>query len=177
VDIFWENEGENVGIYICLSRYTRKYLNCVQEKFPCLFDRHCSSLVGSWTWIYKNVRSFRKRFLLCQEKRKKPNQKLHLYRYLKGCDNILAKLHTTHPEWCDKVGGILAMHIDDLRALAAMAVKDRRGEGRPIPLVHKYYWWYLWHGMDQRDVRLLLRCCWSTMFVFVLLGKMDDFCH
>jgi peptidyl serine alpha-galactosyltransferase len=39
---------------------------------------------------------------------------------LKGCDNILAKLHTTHPEWCDKVGGILAMHIDDLRALAPL---------------------------------------------------------
>ncbi|XP_078181682.1 peptidyl serine alpha-galactosyltransferase isoform X2 [Carex rostrata] len=42
------------------------------------------------------------------------------YGYLKGCDNILAKLHTTHPEWCDKVGGILAMHIDDLRALAPL---------------------------------------------------------
>ncbi|KAJ4758010.1 peptidyl serine alpha-galactosyltransferase [Rhynchospora pubera] len=42
------------------------------------------------------------------------------YGYLKGCDNILAKLHTTHPEWCDKVGGILAMHINDLRALAPL---------------------------------------------------------
>ncbi|KAE9448411.1 hypothetical protein C3L33_19691, partial [Rhododendron williamsianum] len=37
-----------------------------------------------------------------------------------GCDNILAQLHTKHPEICDKVGGLLAMHIDDLRALAPM---------------------------------------------------------
>ena len=37
-----------------------------------------------------------------------------------GCDNILAKLHTKNPELCDKVGGLLAMHIDDLRALAPM---------------------------------------------------------
>nr|GMD51410.1 peptidyl serine alpha-galactosyltransferase [Ipomoea batatas] len=42
------------------------------------------------------------------------------YGYLVGCDNVLAKLHTTHPELCDKVGGLLAMHIDDLRALAPM---------------------------------------------------------
>ncbi|KAI3748113.1 hypothetical protein L6452_10993 [Arctium lappa] len=42
------------------------------------------------------------------------------YGYLVGCDNILAKLHTKHPELCDKVGGLLAMHIDDLRALAPM---------------------------------------------------------
>ncbi|KAK7844793.1 peptidyl serine alpha-galactosyltransferase [Quercus suber] len=42
------------------------------------------------------------------------------YGYLIGCDNILAKLHTEHPELCDKVGGLLAMHIDDLRALAPM---------------------------------------------------------
>lgn len=41
-------------------------------------------------------------------------------RYLRGCDNILAQLHTKHPELCDKVGGLLAMHIDDLRALAPM---------------------------------------------------------
>ncbi|OIW14440.1 hypothetical protein TanjilG_15353 [Lupinus angustifolius] len=40
------------------------------------------------------------------------------YGYLRGCDNILAQLHTKHPELCDKVGGLLAMHIDDLRALA-----------------------------------------------------------
>ncbi|KAL3813856.1 hypothetical protein ACJIZ3_015124 [Penstemon smallii] len=42
------------------------------------------------------------------------------YGYLIGCDNLLAKLHTKHPELCDKVGGLLAMHIDDLRALAPM---------------------------------------------------------
>ncbi|XP_020260262.1 peptidyl serine alpha-galactosyltransferase isoform X2 [Asparagus officinalis] len=42
------------------------------------------------------------------------------YGYLVGCDNILAGLHTKHPELCDKVGGLLAMHIDDLRALAPM---------------------------------------------------------
>ncbi|KAI5430868.1 peptidyl serine alpha-galactosyltransferase [Lathyrus oleraceus] len=42
------------------------------------------------------------------------------YGYLRGCDNILAQLHTKHPEQCDKVGGLLAMHIDDLRALAPM---------------------------------------------------------
>ncbi|KAL5793316.1 hypothetical protein ACOSP7_001910 [Xanthoceras sorbifolium] len=42
------------------------------------------------------------------------------YGYLVGCDNILAQLHTKHPEFCDKVGGLLAMHIDDLRALAPM---------------------------------------------------------
>ena len=42
------------------------------------------------------------------------------FRYLIGCDNALAKLHTKHPELCDKVGGLLAMHIDDLRALAPL---------------------------------------------------------
>lgn len=42
------------------------------------------------------------------------------YGYLVGCDNLLASLHTKHPELCDKVGGLLAMHIDDLRALAPM---------------------------------------------------------
>ncbi|KAG9455426.1 hypothetical protein H6P81_008330 [Aristolochia fimbriata] len=42
------------------------------------------------------------------------------YGYLIGCDNILARLHTKHPELCDKVGGLLAMHIDDLRALAPL---------------------------------------------------------
>ncbi|CAI9758547.1 unnamed protein product [Fraxinus pennsylvanica] len=40
--------------------------------------------------------------------------------YLVGCDNVLAKLHTKHPGFCDKVGGLLAMHIDDLRALAPL---------------------------------------------------------
>lgn len=42
------------------------------------------------------------------------------YGYLVGCDNILAKLHTKRPELCDKVGGLLAMHIDDLRKLAPL---------------------------------------------------------
>ncbi|KAK8936799.1 hypothetical protein KSP39_PZI012760 [Platanthera zijinensis] len=42
------------------------------------------------------------------------------YGYLIGCDNMLAQLHTKHPKFCDKVGGLLAMHIDDLRALAPM---------------------------------------------------------
>ncbi|XP_065026232.1 peptidyl serine alpha-galactosyltransferase-like [Musa acuminata AAA Group] len=42
------------------------------------------------------------------------------YGYLRGCDNILSRLHTKHPELCDKVGGLLAMHIDDLRALAPL---------------------------------------------------------
>lgn len=40
------------------------------------------------------------------------------YGYLIGCDNLLAQLHTKHPELCDKVGGLLAMHMDDLKALA-----------------------------------------------------------
>ncbi|KAL2897134.1 Peptidyl serine alpha-galactosyltransferase, partial [Bienertia sinuspersici] len=40
------------------------------------------------------------------------------YGYLIGCDNILAMLHTKHPELCDKVGGLLVFHIDDLRAMA-----------------------------------------------------------
>ncbi|KAM7280724.1 hypothetical protein ACFE04_007858 [Oxalis oulophora] len=40
------------------------------------------------------------------------------YGYLRGCDNILAQLHSKHPELCDKVGGLLAMHMDDLQALA-----------------------------------------------------------
>ncbi|KMT17462.1 hypothetical protein BVRB_2g038000 [Beta vulgaris subsp. vulgaris] len=40
------------------------------------------------------------------------------YGYLIGCDNLLAQLHTKHPELCDKVGGLLVYHIDDLRAMA-----------------------------------------------------------
>lgn len=43
-----------------------------------------------------------------------------MIRYLIGCDNILAKLHTKHPELCDKVGGLLAFHMDDLRVFAPM---------------------------------------------------------
>ncbi|CAI5459180.1 unnamed protein product, partial [Closterium sp. Yama58-4] len=40
--------------------------------------------------------------------------------YLIGCDNILAKLHTKHPELCPKVGGFIVMHIDDLRRFAPL---------------------------------------------------------
>lgn len=40
------------------------------------------------------------------------------YGYLIGCDNELAQIHTRHPEACDKVGGVIIMHIDDLRTLA-----------------------------------------------------------
>ena len=40
------------------------------------------------------------------------------FSYLIGCDNILAKLHTRNPEACDKVGGVIIMHIDDLRRFA-----------------------------------------------------------
>ena len=43
-----------------------------------------------------------------------------LCRYLIGCDNELAKLHTVHPELCDKVGGFILMHIDDLRKFAPL---------------------------------------------------------
>ena len=42
------------------------------------------------------------------------------YSYLIGCDNELAKLHTSHPEACDKVGGVIIMHIDDLRKFALL---------------------------------------------------------
>ncbi|CAN6449215.1 unnamed protein product [Victoria cruziana] len=42
------------------------------------------------------------------------------YGYLIGCDNILAKLHTAHPENCDKVGGLFIMHIDDLKSVAPL---------------------------------------------------------
>ncbi|KAL0395745.1 UNVERIFIED_CONTAM: Peptidyl serine alpha-galactosyltransferase [Sesamum calycinum] len=38
--------------------------------------------------------------------------------YLVGCDNALAKSDRKHPELCDNVGWVLALHIDDLRALA-----------------------------------------------------------
>lgn len=36
-----------------------------------------------------------------------------LVSYLIGCNNELAKLHTRHPDACDKVGGVIIMHIDD----------------------------------------------------------------
>lgn len=41
-------------------------------------------------------------------------------RYLIGCDNILAKIHTRNPSACDKVGGVIIMHIDDLRRFAML---------------------------------------------------------
>eukprot|EP00271_Cylindrocystis_brebissonii_P016813 TRINITY_DN4139_c0_g1_i1.p1 TRINITY_DN4139_c0_g1~~TRINITY_DN4139_c0_g1_i1.p1 ORF type:complete len:399 (+),score=34.71 TRINITY_DN4139_c0_g1_i1:281-1477(+) len=40
------------------------------------------------------------------------------YGYLIGCDNILAQLHTKNPHLCDKVGGFIVMHIEDLRRFA-----------------------------------------------------------
>lgn len=45
---------------------------------------------------------------------------LHWFSYLIGCDNVLAKLHTRHPEACNKVGGVIIMHIDDLRRFAML---------------------------------------------------------
>lgn len=45
---------------------------------------------------------------------------LHCFRYLIGCDNELAKLHTRHPDACDKVGGVIIMHINDLRRFALL---------------------------------------------------------
>ncbi|CAM6129437.1 unnamed protein product [Calypogeia fissa] len=42
------------------------------------------------------------------------------YDYLIGCDTMLAQLHTEHPEYCQKVGGVIVMHIDDLRLLAPL---------------------------------------------------------
>ena len=41
-------------------------------------------------------------------------------RYLIGCDNELAKIHTRNPGGCDKVGGVIIMHIDDLRKFALL---------------------------------------------------------
>lgn len=40
--------------------------------------------------------------------------------YLIGCDNVLAKTHTRHPDACNKVGGVIIMHIMDLRRLALL---------------------------------------------------------
>lgn len=41
-----------------------------------------------------------------------------MFSYLIGCDNDLARLHTRNPEACDKVGGVIIMHIEDLRKFA-----------------------------------------------------------
>ena len=45
---------------------------------------------------------------------------VYCIRYLIGCDNILAKIHTRNPSACDKVGGVIIMHIDDLRRFALL---------------------------------------------------------
>ncbi|KAJ4973013.1 hypothetical protein NE237_006187 [Protea cynaroides] len=42
------------------------------------------------------------------------------YDYLIGCHNELAKLHIRNPDACDKVGGVIIMHIDDLRKFALL---------------------------------------------------------
>ncbi|KAJ0571334.1 putative glycosyltransferase HPAT/SRGT1 [Helianthus annuus] len=34
------------------------------------------------------------------------------YDYLIGCDNELAKFHTSHPEACDKLGGVIEVRAD-----------------------------------------------------------------
>ena len=41
-------------------------------------------------------------------------------RYLIGCDNELGRLHMRDPSVCDKVGGFIVMHIDDLRKFAPL---------------------------------------------------------
>ncbi|KAG9158249.1 hypothetical protein Leryth_000382 [Lithospermum erythrorhizon] len=40
--------------------------------------------------------------------------------YLIGCDNDLARLHTHHPEYCDKVGGVIIISTNELRRLAPL---------------------------------------------------------
>ncbi|KAJ0621065.1 hypothetical protein HanIR_Chr01g0004401 [Helianthus annuus] len=53
------------------------------------------------------------------------------YDYLIGCDNELAKFHTSHPEACDKLGGVIVMHIDHLRKFATQSygcIKQRKSE-------------------------------------------------
>ncbi|KAG0475280.1 hypothetical protein HPP92_014966 [Vanilla planifolia] len=42
------------------------------------------------------------------------------YEYLIGCDNELAKIHTRNPGACDKVGGVIIMHVEDLRKFALL---------------------------------------------------------
>nr|KJB11594.1 hypothetical protein B456_001G267700 [Gossypium raimondii] len=48
-------------------------------------------------------------------------------RYLIGCDNELAKIHTRHPDACDKVGGVIVMHIDDLWAFVLLWLLKTEG--------------------------------------------------
>lgn len=45
---------------------------------------------------------------------------IYAFSYLIGCDNELARLHTRNPNACDKVGGVIIMHIDDLRKFALL---------------------------------------------------------
>lgn len=40
--------------------------------------------------------------------------------YLIGCDNELANIHTRNPKACDKVGGVIIMHIRDLKRFALL---------------------------------------------------------
>ncbi|GFP84966.1 hypothetical protein PHJA_000640400 [Phtheirospermum japonicum] len=40
--------------------------------------------------------------------------------YLIGCDNELARVHTRNPGSCDKVGGVIIMHIRDLKRFALL---------------------------------------------------------
>ncbi|KAE8706273.1 hypothetical protein F3Y22_tig00110402pilonHSYRG00066 [Hibiscus syriacus] len=55
---------------------------------------------------------------------------IRYFGYLVRCDNILAELHTMHPELCDKVGGLLAMHIDDLRVIAPLWLSKTKKYGK-----------------------------------------------
>ena len=74
---------------------------------------------------------------------------MYTCRYLVGCDNILAKLHTKNPELCDKVGGLLAMHIDDLRALAPMWLSKTEEVRADTAHWSTNITWYLWQRVDQ----------------------------
>ncbi|MBA0549488.1 hypothetical protein Golob_020516, partial [Gossypium lobatum] len=47
--------------------------------------------------------------------------------YLIGCDNELANIHTRHPDACDKVGGVIVMHIDDLWAFVLLWLLKTEG--------------------------------------------------
>ncbi|CAI5980897.1 unnamed protein product [Closterium sp. NIES-65] len=40
------------------------------------------------------------------------------YGYLKGCDNSFGELHMNNATYCDKVGGYIVIHVEDLRRLA-----------------------------------------------------------
>ncbi|CAI5521642.1 unnamed protein product [Closterium sp. Naga37s-1] len=40
--------------------------------------------------------------------------------YLKGCDNSFGELHMKNATYCDKVGGYIVIHVEDLRRLAPL---------------------------------------------------------